>query len=335
MTFLGNQNSNGKNFRSIMILCAASFLVSGCSSVPNWANPVEWYKDTKDWVVSGPSGKEVNRKLNKGIIDKDFPKLSSVPKRPSPPNIVEIRKLEQSLKSDRELARYTDQKINRQRSSVITKPITVKPLPTARVVRNKTVKRVEGNKPKIKFTPTVSDTKKKVQPTKIGVTKRIISSSTISPQQRFVQANPFAIRFPSGVANRFSSAVADSNKSYISGDTNNFARVLFKTGSSKITVSGRKTIHDFAKLFKKRGGTIHVVGHASSRTRDMTWKRHYFVNFKVSFDRAHAVGRQFRRLGIPPTAIRISAVTDSKPRFSEVMPAEEAGNRRVEIFFGN
>ena len=335
MTFLGNQASNRKNFKSIMILCAASLLVSGCSSMPNWANPVEWYKGTKDWVVGGSNGKEINRRLEKRIIDKDFPKLSSVPQRPTKPNIADIRKLEQSLRSDRASARYSDQKINRQRTSPVTKPITVKSLPATPVVRKKTVKRVEPIKPKILSKPPLSDTKKKVRLIKAGVLKRIVNSPTISSEQKFVQANPFTIRFPSGTANKFSVAETNSTKSYISSNANSVAIVLFKTGSSSITVKGKNTIREVAKLFKKRGGAIHVIGHASSRTRDMSWKRHHFVNFKVSFDRAHAVGRQFRRLGVPPTAIRISAVTDSKPQFSEVMPAEEAGNRRVEIFLGN
>ena len=335
MTFLGNQDSHRKIFKSIMILCAASLLVSGCSSMPNWANPVEWYKGTKDWVVGGSNGKEINRRLEKRIIDKDFPKLSSVPQRPTKPNIADIRKLEQSLRSDRASARYSDQKINRQRTAAVPMPITVKSLPAAPVVRKKTVKRVKPNKPKILSNPTSSDTIKNVQTIRLDIPKKIVNSSGISPERKFVRANPFAIRFPSGTANRFSLAGSNPTKSSISGDTNRVAIVLFKTGSSSVTVKGQNTIRKIAKLFKKQGGYIHVIGHASSRTRDMSWKRHHFVNFKISFDRAHAVGRQFRLLGVPPTAIRISAVTDSKPQFSEVMPAEEAGNRRVEIFLGN
>ena len=335
MTYLGSQDSNRKKFKSIMILGVASFLASGCSSMPNWANPVEWYNDTKDWVVGGSNGKEINRKLEKRIIDKDFPKLSSVPKRPTQPNIADIRKLEQSLRSDRASARYSDQIINRQRTAAVAKPITVKSLPAAPVVRKKTVKRIKPNKPKMLSKPNSSDSIEPVNPIKLGIPKKLVNRSGISPERKFVQANPFAIRFPSGTANRFSITETNPTKSFISGDANSVAIVLFKTGSSSVTVKGQNTIRKFAKLFKKQGGSIHVIGHASSRTRDMSWKRHHFVNFKVSFDRAHAVGRQFRRLGVPPSAIRISAVTDSKPQFSEVMPAEEAGNRRVEIFLGN
>ena len=110
------------------------------------------------------------------------------------------------------------------------------------------------------------------------------------------------------------------------------ASVLFKVGSKNLSMKARQDILKAAVLFKKRGGRILVVGHASSRTRDMSWQRHHFVNLQLSHDRAHSVATELRRQGVDATAIRVNAISDSEPAFTEVMPAEEAGNRRVEIF---
>jgi flagellar motor protein MotB len=41
------------------------------------------------------------------------------------------------------------------------------------------------------------------------------------------------------------------------------------------------------------------------------------------------------RLGVPPEVIVVTALSDQEPTYFEVMPAGEAGNRRVEIFFEN
>ena len=41
------------------------------------------------------------------------------------------------------------------------------------------------------------------------------------------------------------------------------------------------------------------------------------------------------RLGVPPEIIVVTAMSDQDPAYFEVMPAGEAGNRRVAIFFEN
>ena len=331
--------------KSIFVLCSVSFLLVGCSSMPDWANPVEWYKGTKDWVVGVGSNDDTVKKFKNRVANKNFPKLSSVPNRPARANLVELKKLQNSLKSDRDAARYTERTVNRQKSLMGTKVINRKPLANPPKV---SFGGIGSNPKKVLKSKTISITevrnrsplKRATSSQKVKVKKNVLASTdknylNITPQNKFVQANPFAIRFPSGVANRFSPAkpIAHENSNVERSGQN--AVVLFDTGSSKLTVKTRKTIRRIANLFKKRGGTIQVIGHASSRTRDMSWKRHHLVNFNVSFDRAHAVGKQLKRLGVNPTAIEISAISDSKPRFSEVMPSEESRNRRVEIFLNN
>ena len=119
------------------------------------------------------------------------------------------------------------------------------------------------------------------------------------------------------------------------GANNKVATIRFQNGSAKLTSAARREIKKAAAVFKQRRGGVHVIGHASSRTRNLSLQRHQLANFRVSFDRAHVVARELRRLGVAATSIRVSAVSDTQPAFLEVMPAGEAGNRRVEIVLEN
>ena len=85
---------------------------------------------------------------------------------------------------------------------------------------------------------------------------------------------------------------------------------------------------------RARGGVINVVGHASSRTKNLPPVRHQIANLNVSIDRANVVARELIRLGVRPENIQIDALSDSDPAVFEVMPAGESGNRRVEIHLG-
>jgi len=110
------------------------------------------------------------------------------------------------------------------------------------------------------------------------------------------------------------------------------ATIHFGNGSSNLSSRDRRILRDVLRLQKERGGRIHVIGHASSRTRNTDPVRHKMINFQVSAARADAVARELVRLGAPKTDIQIDAVSDSQPRFYEFMPSGEAGNRRAEIY---
>ena len=107
--------------------------------------------------------------------------------------------------------------------------------------------------------------------------------------------------------------------------------VNFAHDSTALDAEARRAIRAVADAYKARGGRVHVVGHASTRTKDMAVDKHVVANFNVSVDRARAVTDELLRLGVPPAALVVGAVGDAQPRFLEAMPAGEAGNRRVEI----
>lgn len=110
------------------------------------------------------------------------------------------------------------------------------------------------------------------------------------------------------------------------------ATILFGHGSTALDAAGQETLRKVAAEHRKNGGTLRIVGHASSRTTDMQPLQHQLANFQVSVSRAEAVAQELVRLGVPARAMEVAGVGDSQPIYYEVMPAGEAGNRRVEIF---
>ncbi|MDP6066209.1 MAG: OmpA family protein [Alphaproteobacteria bacterium] len=110
------------------------------------------------------------------------------------------------------------------------------------------------------------------------------------------------------------------------------AVVNFATGSAHLTTASKAKLRQIVAAHRARGGGLRVVGHASHRTRNLPLHKHKMVNFRISVDRANAVARELMRLGVQTAALRVEAVSDSKPIYFEVMPAGEAKNRRAEIF---
>jgi len=110
------------------------------------------------------------------------------------------------------------------------------------------------------------------------------------------------------------------------------AVIQFANGAAGLTSSERAILRKVVSLHKERGGTIRVVGHASSRTRDMEPVKHKMVNWNVSTSRADRVAKEFLRLGVSAGNLYVGAMADNEPVYYEVMPAGEAGNRRAEIY---
>ncbi len=106
----------------------------------------------------------------------------------------------------------------------------------------------------------------------------------------------------------------------------------FDNGSARVTVEERRKIAALASEHGAEGGYFRVVGHASSRTRDLPLDKHVQVNFDVSLERANSVASALMRAGVTPDNMSVEARSDSEPLYYESMPASEAGNRRVEIF---
>ncbi|MEE8445832.1 MAG: OmpA family protein [Alphaproteobacteria bacterium] len=145
--------------------------------------------------------------------------------------------------------------------------------------------------------------------------------------QRFVPAQRFSSSFPAGTGM--------IPQPYALATGQPLATVRFAVGSARVGKSARAALRRVALTIKRNRVRVRVVGHASSRTRDLDPMSHQLANFRVSLDRANAVARELIRRGVNPDAISVDAVSDTQPAFIEVMPAGEAANRRVTILIVN
>ncbi len=342
----------------------ASLSLGACSSTPDWANPVEWYKGTRDWVTGeDPKEAKSTAKAEKPFPgdDKAYPKLSSVPERPAAPSEAERKAMVKSLAADHESARYTDQQIRLQSESVTRSDIVARPPAPVQVVTPPPAVRSVAARPPVQTArlppvpatpptaasipsaapsmnaspppPDFSSMPMTAPSSRQAMFNSMPAESLRSPTQGgFVPAKRFSTRFPAGVGGMVTSPVRDSS---VAIPSEALTTVFFKSGSSSVSSSERGKIRRAVDAVKRSNARVVVIGHASSRTRDLDPLRHQLANFRISYDRAEAVAKELVRLGIARNSIEISAMSDAEPVFYEVMPAGEARNRRVEIVLAN
>jgi len=103
------------------------------------------------------------------------------------------------------------------------------------------------------------------------------------------------------------------------------ARVMFASGSARLAPTDEAILRQVAEAYRRTGGTVTVVGHASQTAADRTDVRRQIANFSVSMDRANAVAQALQRYGVPGGAIAISAETDA-------VVLNDADGRRADVF---
>ena len=108
--------------------------------------------------------------------------------------------------------------------------------------------------------------------------------------------------------------------------------INFAHDSRSLSYKDKMNLKQLVKDFGSKLVKIIVVGHASSRTRDMNIVNHQLVNFKISVDRAQSVVNELIDLSISPSSIKVEAKGSSEPKYFESMPSGEAANRRAEVF---
>lgn len=137
------------------------------------------------------------------------------------------------------------------------------------------------------------------------------------------------------VANLDAIQSAPATAAAYSSATGTPAAVIFFPGDgTTLNAEGRAKVREAVAAFKAAGGQgyVHVVGHSSSRTANMSVEKHLEVIFLRSKERGDAVARELIRDGVPAAKVLVDAVGDSQPVYYESMPRGEDGNRRAEIF---
>ena len=156
-----------------------------------------------------------------------------------------------------------------------------------------------------------------------------IETSSISTQGFQLQAGNHQI------ASLIQGPVSNNGALPLPAASTKVATILFRNGSAGLDATDRKILADVARIQRKNGSVVRVIGHASARTRNMDPSVQKRTNFKVSEKRANQVATELKRMGISSEMILTAAVGDNHPVYLEVMPSGEAGNRRTEIYLSN
>ncbi len=125
--------------------------------------------------------------------------------------------------------------------------------------------------------------------------------------------------------------IMESNKD-LAGVSFLAATIYFPHGSERLSEKSLNMLREVIEMRRIHKGNIRVVGHASSRTRNMEYVEHVMANFDVSMKRASTVCAELLKLGVSPKHVFFGAASDNEPIYYEVMPSGEALNRRAEIF---
>ncbi|MDH3240653.1 MAG: OmpA family protein [Alphaproteobacteria bacterium] len=326
--------------------------LGACSSTPDWANPVEWYRGTADWIGGEDKDTAAARDAAKKPenappnADAPFPNLASVPSRPAGAADRSKRRknVQKALVADRANARHAaltglgpkpepagipaatppapPPAAPMAAAEVPPRPVPVKPDPS--------VYPPEGSNPAFQAAIAQQRAGTLAPRPPAGPVRR----NTIGvppPSRGGVVLNPPAPKAAPVPAAPLPRPVAPVH----AGDGRPLATVLFANNSSRISRRYNNELQIVVDRQRQLGGTIKVVGHASSRTRNTDPLAHRIANFRISMARARAVAQRLVRLGAPANKIEVSAVSDSQPVYQEIMPLGEAGNRRAEIYLEN
>lgn len=342
--------------------------LAGCSSIPDALNPVEWYEGTTDTVGGWFSDDEDTDEQAGG--DKAYPNLATVPDKPTPSTTEEERAaLTSGLAADRDNAKYADETqrpatgTSTAASTAVAAASSAAPVPSSRSSSDSgrsslwpnrqapggdsnaraTSARVGSTHPITKSeparTPTVrAEPARQPVPPPPPSTPQVAAAPApppAAPSTQFDSATQGGAPTPAP-ADQSSSVITDAPtlaqyESNLSGEVYLAGTVYFGHSSASLTGDERRMIADIARAAVDSNAMVKVVGHASSRTAEMSLADHEFANFSVSLSRAEAVAQALIDAGLSADSVIVEALSDSQPLYYESMPSGESGNRRAEI----
>jgi outer membrane protein OmpA-like peptidoglycan-associated protein len=313
----------------LVTVAVGMLVISGCTEVPDYANPAEWYRSAVD-VFDDDAPPPPPAEDVPGAYE-PFPSVGDVPE--SPNRDMELSELESvgdGLAADRESAKYTDELLRSGDNGEI-------PLPS-----------VEAAPSSFEQPATTQFATTQYTTLQQPVQQAPVMASGTNLDVKTLFSNLFQSSGPQGVAPAVSgigatalstTVVASANgtlpmTSVLSGGMGSSmaAVIYFASGSSSLNADSRDALHKVANLHKQRGGIIRVVGHASSRTQEVSAEQHELINFDISYKRARAVADELISHGVVADKVVVVSRSDSEPAYHEWMPSGEAGNRRAEVF---
>ena len=295
------------------------------------------------------------------------PDLRDVPDRPTAATTMSTRdKVVEGLIADRKNARYTDEAIRLQgtgRQSVAPAPAVPEPpkpetpaavaatTAAASAVRREATPSV--NRPAADAAVAAARRESQLAaalpptprpPTPVPPAPAPAPSAPPSVGAPVPSSTPGPLDRPSAVTPSDSAVVVDRSALDALGsrsasspaprvtDGDQVATIQFAYSSSSLNARDRDILRQVAAIQRQSGGSLVIVGHASSRTRQLDKVAHEMANLKISMARANAVAEVLVASGVPRDRVVVEAVANARPVYAEAMPTGEAGNRRAEIF---
>ncbi len=356
---VGRERTNsGRGRRSVRApglfagILAVPILLSGCSTVPDWADPSDWFEPDETPTRVGVAPEQADHLRSAG-----FPNLASVPDTPPTVTPAETRaRLQENLAADRANARYSGERLVAEAPSEA---------PTTRAApgpSEPTTRRLQGPIPPSQGDGPAASQPAASQPAAsqpgapAGTPPRPrIAGELLAPPEaaapKAAPVEPAPVEpAPAGpaapraqVAQGATPAPAERTQLRLpevpvtaappgAAAIGLVGVIYFAHGSARLDANDRSVLRDIVALQRERGGVIRVVGHASAHTEVMGQVKHRLTNFEISLERANAVAAQIVALGADKGQVRAEAKGDTQPVYHEFMPTGEAGNRRVEIF---
>ena len=301
------RGSRSRRFR-LAVLIGASLLLAGCGSlpdIPDYVNPLTWFED--DEPAQGAAAK------------KDYPRLSSVPARPSAPSLESQQaKIQQGLIADQRNARYSDNLVRREADRRLAP--AARRVPVVPPVARPSVPPPSVARPSVPPPPVARPAPPVRRPAETQVAARPAVPPVKSAPPLVTRAVPTRQPAPSlGPA----------------GQTIKIGTIYFGDNSNKLQRDDLTILQQIAAVQRNTGATIRIIGHASGRVRTFDPARRAQINYEVSLDRAKSVAAALVGMGVPEKSIQVEGAGDTAPIYAEYTAAGEAANRRAELFMLN
>lgn len=331
--------------RTWLLTTAVIAVLTGCDTtraVVDAVNPVNWFAgdETNDSENTEP------KPVPGG--DRPYPAIGTVPERPGEPAIKrEYPGLVEGLAADRQNALYSDEAIRREsppsRAGKPPRPVvppsrpptagsiappevpsTVQPPPAPAPTPARPARQTAAPKPAPTPQPPTARNAGETQTARPVPAPEPLRQDTIAPQ-------PASAPPPSaaGLAGNTPQAAAAA----VPTRTQMIATIYFPSGSAALTERDRGILQQVARIYRRDNGKrVVIVGHSSRKSTSGSQSKQALVNYKVSLDRAAAIGQALVQYGIDNDRIVIDARGATELKYSEETTAGEAGNRRAEVF---
>jgi len=302
------------------LLCAGGVLVMvgplGACSVPDWANPVEWYRDVSGTSKNDAAPDERNtQNLAKGG-EQPYPNLASVP---SPPtnalSAAERDRLRNSLSADQANAKYVE-----NNDAYVAVPPQVSPSPA--VAKPVGLPQTPAASPLAPAAPVAAAPSPAAPsqplPQESPLTAPTVRSVPQGEQPRAAPPAPPGVPTGNRPAPQQSAALplnrptptpspppdADTSFAAQPGIAVTVGTLEFSGNSTKLSADALQQVEEVAQLSRANGGTIRVTAYSDPAGGNANRE---LATFNLALDRARAVAVALTQAGIPARSVEIGA----------------------------